>query len=372
MIIYRYLSSQLLSATLAVGFVLSLIIISGRFLSYMAEAANGEIEGWAVILVLFYRLPEFMVLILPLSLFLGVLLAYGRMYVEYEMIVLKACGMGQWRLLRFSLVPALMMAGLVAYLSLILTPQGYLNSNKILVQQYTRSALELLTPGHFFTTKKGEVIYAEKLNTDKTELTGFFTSKKSGETFVTIVAEKGRRVLDEDTGEQYMELNQGRRYELAKGNPEVSELIFDTYRYKLKGPDKNKVRNKIQSTSTEDLMTSTDPEEQAELQWRFALIPLSLIVVLLAVPLSKVNPRQGRFLKLLPAIMIYLTYVAAILVAKNAIADGKIAPFPSIWLVHLFYFLLALVLMEWEKISGFLNQRKVRKQLTKNSDGEVQ
>jgi len=163
-IIYRYLSSQLLSATLAVGFVLSLIILSGRFLSYMAEAANGEIEGWAVFLVLFYRLPEFMVLILPLSLFLGVLLAYGRMYVEYEMIVLKACGLGQWRLVGLSLAPAICMAALVAYLSLVLTPQGYLNSSKILSQQYNRSALELLTPGHFFTTDKGEVVYTEKLN----------------------------------------------------------------------------------------------------------------------------------------------------------------------------------------------------------------
>ena len=87
-IIYRYLSSQLLSSTLAVAFVLSIIIFSGRFLGYMAEAASGKIEGWAVFLVLLYRLPEFMTLILPLSLFLGILLSYGRMYIDYEMIVL--------------------------------------------------------------------------------------------------------------------------------------------------------------------------------------------------------------------------------------------------------------------------------------------
>src|SRR5690606_7476302 len=161
-------------------------ILSGRFLSYMAEAANGELEGWAVFLVLFYRLPEFMVLILPLSLFLGVLLAYARMYVEYEMIVLKAGGLGQWRLVALSLVPAITMAALVAYLSLVLSPQGYSNSSKILTQQYSRSALELLTPGHFFTTNKGDVIYAEKLNTDKTELTGFFSSQKNKNEVVTI------------------------------------------------------------------------------------------------------------------------------------------------------------------------------------------
>lgn len=365
MIIYRYLSSQLLSATLAVGFVLSLIILSGRFLSYMAEAANGELEGWAVFLVLFYRLPEFMVLILPLSLFLGVLLAYGRMYVEYEMIVLKACGLGQWRLVALSLLPAITMAALVAYLSLVLSPQGYSNSSKILTQQYSRSALELLTPGHFFTTNKGDVIYAEKLNTDKTELTGFFSSQKNKNEVVTIVAESGKRILDPNTGEQYMLLSKGRRYELSKNSKEVNELYFESYRYKLKEPEADRVRKRIQSTPSLDLIASKDKEEIAELQWRLSLAPLSLIIVLLAIPLSKVNPRQGRFLKLIPGVLIYLSYIGILLVVKNGIASGKISPLPGVWLVHGIYFLLALMLLEWDKVSAILNQWKVKRAETK-------
>jgi lipopolysaccharide export system permease protein len=364
-IIYRYLSSQVLVATLAVGFVLSLIVISGRFLGYMAEAANGEIEGWAVMLVLFYRLPEFMVLILPLSLFLGVLLAYGRMYVEYEMIVLKACGMGQWRLVALSMIPAVCMAVLVAYLSLVLTPKGYLNSNKILVQQYTRSALELLTPGHFFTTNKGTVVYAESLNTDKTELRGFFSSTKNENEFITIMAESGRRVLDDQTGEQYMELKKGFRYEISKGTQSLSETAFDSYRYKLKGPDTNRERDKIQSTSTLDLFSAKDRLEQAELQWRLSLAPLSIIIVLLAVPLSKVNPRQGRFLKLLPAILIYLAYVGSVLVLKNSIGDGKIGVYPGVWLSHMAFLLLAVLLLQWESIRSSFSRIKGRRKAHK-------
>jgi lipopolysaccharide export system permease protein len=372
-IIYRYLSSQLFSATFAVTFVLSLITISGRFLSYMAEAANGEIEGWAVIMVLIYRLPEFMALILPLSLFLGVLLAYGRMYVEYEMIVLKACGLGEWRLIKLSLIPALCMAALVAYLSLVLTPQGYTNSGKILIQQYSRSALELLTPGHFFTSKQGDVVYAEKLNTDKTELTGFFSSSKRKNLLTTIVADSGKRILDKETGEQYMMLNNGYRYELEEGSSELNELAFDSYKYKLKGPDENRVRNRIQSMPTKELFASSDNQEKAELQWRLALIPLTLIIVLLAVPLSKANPRQGRFLKLIPAVLIYLTYVGAVLVVKNAIADGTVSEFPGIWIVHLFYLGLALVLLEWERVSSKINQwklHKAEKKMAAQNEGE--
>ncbi len=351
MIVYRYLSSQLFSATLAVAFILSLIIISGRFLGYMAEAAEGDIEGWAVFLVLFYRLPEFMVLILPLSLFLGILLAYGRMYVEYEMIVLKACGLGQWRLLGLSMLPAISMAFLVAYLSLILTPTGIENSSKILVQQYSRSALELLTPGHFFSTKEGGVIYAEQLNTDKTELQGFFSSSKNQQGYSVIVAEKGRRLLDEHTGEQFMVLEKGYRYEFEKGSRAYTETHFEKYRYKLKEPDQERVKNRIASMPSMTLLNSTQAEEMAELQWRLSLPPLALVVVLLAVPLSRVNPRQGRFIKLLPAILLYLTYVGAVLIVRNAIAEGRLPPYPGIWLVHLVYAAIGLVMLEWESIS---------------------
>ena len=167
MIIYRYLSSQLLTSTLSVGFILSIILISGRFLKYMAEAASGEIEGWAVIVVLAYRLPEFLQLILPLSLFLGVLLSYGRMYVEYEMTVLKACGFGQWRLVKMSMVPALCMAIVVGFFSLQLTPWGNKQSNILLVEQYTRSPLELLTPGKFLTFDKVMLFTPRKLTAIK-------------------------------------------------------------------------------------------------------------------------------------------------------------------------------------------------------------
>ena len=345
--------------TLGVAFILSLIIISGRFLGYMAEAAEGLIEGKAIFLVLFYRLPEFLGLILPLSLFLGVLLAYGRMYVEYEMIVLKACGLGQRRLVVLTLFPAICMAILVAYLSLVLTPQGYQKSNALLVQQYTRSALELLTPGNFLTTKKGDVVYAQSLNANKTELSGFFTSSKNKAQFVTIVAESGKRTIDQESGEQYMELFNGHRYELSPGASELNQIAFESYRYKLESPETNRIRNRIQSTDSQLLVASTNTEEQAELQWRLALAPLAFIIVLLAVPLSKVNPRQGRFLKLIPAVVIYLTYVSLLLVVKGAIADGNIAVYPGVWLVHSVFFILALVLIEWERISLLFFNRRI-------------
>ena len=66
MIIYRYLSRQLFWATLAVSSVLTFILVSSRFLKYLSQAAVGKLEGMAVFMVMAYRLPDFLELILPL------------------------------------------------------------------------------------------------------------------------------------------------------------------------------------------------------------------------------------------------------------------------------------------------------------------
>ena len=78
MIIFRYITREVLASTLAVTAVLMLIITSARLIKYLSDAAAGKLEAGAVLLVLFYRMPGFLELLLPLGLFLGILLADGR------------------------------------------------------------------------------------------------------------------------------------------------------------------------------------------------------------------------------------------------------------------------------------------------------
>ena len=85
MIIFRYIARDLLGTTAAVCAVLMLVIISGRFVKYLAEAAAGLLDANILFAVIGYRLPGFLELILPLAFFLGILLVYGRLYVDSEM-----------------------------------------------------------------------------------------------------------------------------------------------------------------------------------------------------------------------------------------------------------------------------------------------
>ena len=107
MIVFRYLSREVLLTFSAVSAVLLVIIMSGRFIKYLAQAAQGVLDPSVLLMIMAYRIPGFLQLILPLGLFLGVLLAYGRLYLESEMTVLTATGMSEQRLLSYTLAPAL-------------------------------------------------------------------------------------------------------------------------------------------------------------------------------------------------------------------------------------------------------------------------
>ncbi len=149
MIVFRYLSREVLVTMSAVSAVLLVIIMSGRFIKYLAQAAQGLLDPGSLFLIMAFRIPGFLQLILPLGLFLGILLAYGRLYLESEMTVLSATGMSQKRLLGYTMAPALLVAILVAWLSLFLAPQGINQFALLLNKQDTLTEFDTLVPGRF-------------------------------------------------------------------------------------------------------------------------------------------------------------------------------------------------------------------------------
>ena len=108
--ILRYLTRDILLHTVAVSFVLFLVVFAGRFIRYLAEAAVGSLTGDVLLPIMLFKLPGFFEMILPLGLFIGILLSLGRLYAESEMVVLRACGVGPGKLAVFVMVPALIVA----------------------------------------------------------------------------------------------------------------------------------------------------------------------------------------------------------------------------------------------------------------------
>ncbi|MCV6588356.1 MAG: LPS export ABC transporter permease LptF [Marinobacterium sp.] len=339
MIIFRYISREILFNMLAVSSVLLVIIMSGRFVKYLAKAAAGELSPELVLQIMMLRLPGFLELILPLGLFLGILLGYGRLYLESEMAVLYASGMSQRRLIVYAMGPALLVAAMVASFSLYLTPMGTLKMSQLLEQAAARSQIETITPGRFQRFDNGAVSYVEGVNDGLLERVFFAQPVDHDGRVAVVLADGGQRLVQADGG-RFLVLDDGVRYEGAPGWADYTRTRYDQYGVRLKDSDASLQTTETETRSTTELWLLEDAASVAQLQWRFTIPVLALVVTLIAVPLARVNPRQGRYARLVPSILIYLLYITLLSAARSNIEEGK-AGAELIWLVHLMFLMLA-------------------------------
>lgn len=364
----------------AVSGVLLLIIMSGRFVKYLSQAAAGKLAPDVLFAIMGYRLPGFLELVLPLGLFIAILLAYGRLYMESEMTVLSACGMSQKRLLAMTLIPGMMVAAIVAGLSLYVSPLGAERSGLLLNEQKQRSEFDHLSPARFQATQGGTgVTYARTITEDRTQLNNVFmaemASRSAGQNkknkknsvaaedseLAVILAESGEQIIDAENGERYLLLRNGYRYSGRPGELEYEEVKFDTYaQYLAPMEDIDPDEVKSDALPTRELWASDSLEDRATLQWRLSLPMLVLVVTILAVPLSHTNPRQGRYVQMIPAILIYIIYLVSLNAARGSIEDGKLPVAVGMWAVHGVFLLLALMLLGKDSFLLSLKARKLK------------
>ncbi|KXJ47833.1 MULTISPECIES: LPS export ABC transporter permease LptF [Marinobacter] len=343
-IVFRYLTRQVIISMLAVSGILLLVFMSGRFIKYLAEAAAGELAGDVLFQIMAYRFPGFLELILPLGFFIGILLAYGRMYLESEMTVLFACGVSDKQLLMKTLLGSIPVMLVVGAMSLYVSPWGMKKVEGIFNEQRQATEFEMLAPGRFQSLSSGErVTYTEALSEDKRRLEGVFIAEHSedGKGLTIITAREGSQFIDEQTGSRFLVLEDGARFEGLPGQLAYDVTGFEAYGLKIRSGSAGE-KELEEGLATSALMASDDPEHRAMLHWRFTLPLIVPIVTLLAVRLSRVNPRQGRFFHLLPAMLVYITYLGLLIVARDALEGGKVPEWIGLLWVHALFLALGL------------------------------
>lgn len=352
MIIFRYLFRELLVTAMAVSAVLLVIIMSGRFIKYLAQAARGVLDPSVLLWVMLYRMPGFLQLILPLGFFLAIMLSYGRMYLESEMAALSASGMSQKRLLLYTLGPASLVAIVVGWLALAVAPSTAHSSWELLMAQNNLSELDTLSAGRFQELGSGgRVTYTESLNAERTVLRGVFINELDSDgQITTLVAERGSQLIEED-GRRYLVLENGYRYDGIPGQAGYRVLQYDRYGVLLPSPDGDLGPNRsLDDDPTATLWGDPGRAQQAELQWRLSLPLIVLIVTLFAVPMARANPRQGRYLKLLPALFLYMSYLGLLIAMRSQMERGALPPQIGLWWVHLLFLAIGALIFFWETL----------------------
>jgi len=363
MIIFRYLARQVWLTTAVVAVVLLCVAVISRFAQYLGEAASGRKAVDALLLIMLYRLPEFLLVILPLALLLGIVLAYGRMHAENEMVSLMGTGIGERRLLGMTFAIAFAVMALMGVLSLGLAPWGMGRTEAIIQDQEELTELDLIVAGQFssfgdggrvtWTETVGESAAGEReLRNVFVALAGEGTGESAGDGAApaVVLAESARPVVDEATGARFMRMDNVARYDGVPGDARFSLGRFDSQSILLPQAAEFEKTPEQSAIPSLELLGSVDPVHIGELQWRLSLIVLIPVVAAIAVPLSRVRPRQGRYLKLVPAAFVYIVYFALLQFCRDAVEDGG-SPF-AFWPVHAAFAALAWLLLRQGQLSG--------------------
>ena len=335
MIIDRYFIKEVLTTLIGVALVLLMIAVSGQLASLFAKVVEGTLTVDTVLIMLGYKIIVTMVFILPLSLYLGILLAFSRLYKDSEMVVLIACGMGKIRVLRSVLGLAVFVAIVQASITLIIAPWAEVQSQKIYAVVESQTDVKGIVPGRFNELQDGGgVVYVQEANEEKTQLNNVFLQQATGKSASVISSKAGRQYTDEKTGDRFVVLVDGSRYEYPPANENSAVITFEEHGIRIQERETKNLHYKHKSTPTLDLYHSDKPGDTAELQSRISSAILCIVLTLLAVPLSKTSPRQGRYSKLAIALLLYITYTNLLNVARAWLTKGDITPIVGLWWVH--------------------------------------
>lgn len=340
----RHLNREIMAVFLVTLALLLLVAVGGRFIGYLQEAAMGKFTGTTVLTIIGLRLPEFLQLVAPFALYVALLLTLGRMYAEQEMVVLQTAGLSTVRLLVWVSGSVVIIVGLVAALAWVLTPLSQRVLLDFVTQQRAQSEFETVNPGVFHTYDYGRrVTYSQDISADRRVLYDVFISQRleTGAT-VNIWAQSATQAVDERSGSRFLILNDGRRYEFSIDSMDVRSMAFKQLSQRLETVDKRRARLDVEAASMQSL--GSDPLSRAEWHWRVALPLFTLIGAVLAVGISRVQPRQGRFARVLPGMLVMLVYYLALVVNQNALREEDVPADVGLWGVHLSFAILAVVL----------------------------
>ena len=360
MIIRRYLVKETLKTQGAILFILLLIFFSQKLIRILSSAIEGNIPRDLIMPLLVLGVSNMADLILPLSLFLGVLVTFGRLYSDSEMVAMHACGVKKNLNYQVVFFLCILTCALTTINCIWFGPWSSLKQDQLVENAKINPSLAGLLAGQFQQTPDGNsVIYIS--NVDKNNLENVFIAKinpKDNQRPSIIIANKGKTGNDAQ-GNQIITLDDANRYEGTAQLKDFRITNFHNYMGIIKPKEldsNNDEINDVQQLGLTDLYETKTIKSEAEFYWRLTLIISVPLMAFLVIPLSISNPRQGRLAQILPALLLYLVYFLLASSIKANAGKGRLDPALWFYIINLGYFILAIILNCWDN----LFMRKIR------------
>lgn len=357
-IISRYILRETAQTWVVVTLVLLLILLTNTFAQVLGDAASDKLPKDAVFYVMGLTSIQYLTILIPIGLFLSIMLALGRLYRDSEMAALMACGIGPAALYRPLSLLAAILATLVGWLALDVSPGAIHQIQVIAEETKKRLDLRVLEAGRFIALGEADaVMYAETIS-DAGVLGNVFVQRALDEEVEVVIAKRAWQSESDEDNVKILTFADGRRYKGEPGQPEFEIVSFKEHGIPYELPDAGQVQFKPESRPLSDLVASGDPELSAELQWRVSVPLATLVLTVIAVPLSRSQPRQGRYGGLAAGVLVYIIYVDLLAAGKVWVEREQVPTFVGMWWVHALFLAFGGILLARQ--FGYLHRLRFR------------
>jgi lipopolysaccharide export system permease protein len=270
-----------------------------------------------------------------------VVLAFGRLYADSEMAAALACGAGPANVYLPVVLLSLLVAAGLGWLTLVLAPQATEQALSLRQQAVRAGQFAPIAAGKFRTFGGGTaVVYAQSVNPDGT-LHNVFVERNHGAIVQVALAERARHSVTPDGLTHILTLYDGERFEGVPGSAEFRIVRFAEHVVPVQVPPLTDLVRDLEARATASLRESHDPAARAELHWRVTMPVMCLVLTLLAAPLARLRPRQGRYARVWVAVLIFFLYYDLVAIGKTWIARGTVPAAFGLWWTHAVVVLLA-------------------------------
>ncbi len=350
MIFRRALSREFTQTAATVFVALFAILLTTQLIRLLNEAAGGKLASQAVVALLGFGAINYLPVVLSLTVFIAVLLTLSRWYHDSEMIIWFSSGLSltAWigPVMRFAL--PLVLA--IAALSLFLSPWALTKSAEFRQRMDKRDDMSQISPGIFNESSGAErVFFVEGMSGVEGRVKNIFVSSTQHGRLGVMAAAQGYTETVPN-GDRFLVMEHGRRYEGSPGNPEYRVMEFGRYAVRIEPAEARGITQTPSNMPLPELLRQRTAANLGEIVWRVGIPVAALMLALLAIPLSFVNPRAGRTTNLVFAILIYMIYSNLISVSQAWVRQGKLGFEIGIWGVHAAMFTLLLALF-WHRLT---------------------
>ena len=339
----RYLAREVLKPSVVIFGLLVLLFAGFTWVAFLSEAVNSLLPVSMIFTLIALKVGISLELLMPISLYFGIILGLGRLYADSEMKALMASGISPYQVLVPVFALSCIVAVLVGGLSLYLRPLAYEKIYRLKAEGEAGFRISNIDAGHFYERNGGSLVFfAEEIDRKHDRLSRVFVQSEHENNLRIISAKEAEEHVDNSSGTSIPVLLDGVEYQFTRDG-DITHISGFSRLAIYPRPIQPEYKRK--ASSTQYLMQSKVRKDIAELQWRFSTPFSTVLLALLGVPLSRAAPRQGKYAKVFTATVVFAAYYFLGLTIKSQIDEATISVLPGIWLIVIGFAALLMFLL---------------------------